>query len=143
DVGATGTEDEIVTIFNEAEKRYGSQFDAQGETTVYGDNLLEQFLFQVCACDNQWSMSFFIEDEVQKIGQQVGDKKVLCALSGGVDSSVVAVLLHKAIGDQLTCIFVDDGVLRQNEADDVMKVFADDSKMNIIIVDAKDRSLHQ
>ncbi len=143
DVGATGTEDEIVTIFNEAEKRYGIQFDPQVETTVYGDNLLEQFLFQVCACDNQWSMSFFIEDEVQKIRQQVGDKKVLCALSGGVDSSVVAVLLHKAIGDQLTCIFVDHGLLRKNEADDVMKLFAEDFKMNIIKVDAQDRFLNK
>ena len=79
--------------------------------------------------------------EVKKIQEQVGDKKVLCALSGGVDSSVVAALIHKAIGDQLTCIFVDHGLLRKNEADDVMKLFAEDFHMNIIKVDAQERFL--
>ena len=86
-------------------------------------------------------MANFIEIEMEKIRQQVGDKQVLCALSGGVDSSVVAVLIHKAIGDQLTCIFVDNGLLRKGEADSVMKTFADGFHMKVIKVDARDRFL--
>ena len=84
-------------------------------------------------------MESFIELEVEKIREQVGDKKVLCALSGGVDSSVVAVLIHKAIGDQLTCMFVDHNLLRKNEADEVMKIFADGFNMNVIKIDARER----
>ncbi|WP_255454420.1 glutamine-hydrolyzing GMP synthase [Oceanobacillus sp. AG] len=90
---------------------------------------------------NELNAEEFIEQEVQKIKEQVGDQKVLCALSGGVDSSVAAALVHKAIGDQLTCIFVDHGLLRKNEADQVMEVFAEDFHMNIIKVDAKNRFL--
>ena len=86
-------------------------------------------------------MENFIEMEIEKIRETVGDKKVLCALSGGVDSSVVAVLIHKAIGDQLTCIFVDHGLLRKDEAESVMKTFGEGFQMNVIKVDAKDRFL--
>ncbi|MDI4707195.1 asparagine synthase-related protein, partial [Pseudoalteromonas shioyasakiensis] len=99
------------------------------------------FVFHVCESAGDWTIENFIEQEMANIRSKVGDKKVLCALSGGVDSSVVAALIHKAIGDQLTCIFVDHGLLRKNEADDVMKVFADDFHMNIIKIDAKDRFL--
>src|SRR5699024_3846865 len=88
-----------------------------------------------------WTIEGFIDTEIANIKAEVGDKKVLCGLSGGVDSSVVAALIHRAIGDQLTCIFVDHGLLRKNEADDVMKSLADDFHMNIIKVDAADRFL--
>src|SRR5690606_17155626 len=96
---------------------------------------------QICGCKGDWTAESFIETEVEKIRRTVGDKKVLCALSGGVDSSVTATLVHKAIGDQLTCIFVDHGLLRKGEAESVMKTFAEDFKMNVIKVDAKDRFL--
>ena len=88
-------------------------------------------------------MENFIEVELEKIRETVGDKKVLCALSGGVDSSVVAVLIHKAIGDQLTCIFVDHGLLRKGEAEGVMKTFSEGFHMNVIKVDAKERFMKQ
>ncbi|MEJ7552989.1 GMP synthase (glutamine-hydrolyzing), partial [Staphylococcus hominis] len=88
----------------------------------------------VCNCTGEWTMENFIEIEIEKIRQQVGNRKVLCAMSGGVDSSVVAVLLHKAIGDQLTCIFVDHGLLRKGEGDMVMEQFGEGFDMNIIRV---------
>ncbi|CDQ41696.1 MULTISPECIES: glutamine-hydrolyzing GMP synthase [Virgibacillus] len=120
---------------------YGVQYHPEVRHSEYGNHLLKQFVFDVCQCAGDWTIENFIDMEVEKIQQKVGDRNVLCALSGGVDSSVVAALIHKAIGDQLTCIFVDHGLLRKNEADDVMKVFADDFHMNIIKVDAKDRFL--
>ena len=118
---------------------YAVQFHPEVRHSEYGNDILKNFVFEVCGCSANWSMENFIELEMEKIRQTVGDKKVLCALSGGVDSSVVAVLIHKAIGDQLTCIFVDHGLLRKGEAEGVMKTFADGFNMNVIKVDAKDR----
>lgn len=118
---------------------YAVQFHPEVRHSEYGNDILKNFVFEVCGCSANWSMENFIEIEMEKIRQTVGDKKVLCALSGGVDSSVVAVLIHKAIGDQLTCIFVDHGLLRKGEAEGVMKTFADGFNMNVIKVDAKDR----
>ncbi|KAB2215094.1 GMP synthase (glutamine-hydrolyzing), partial [Staphylococcus epidermidis] len=101
------------------------------------------FVRRVCDCKGQWTMENFIEIEIEKIRQRVGDRRVLCAMSGGVDSSVVAVLLHKAIGDQLTCIFVDHGLLRKGEGDMVMEQFGEGFNMNIIRVNAKDRFMNK
>lgn len=129
----------IAGISNEARNLYGVQFHPEVRHSVYGNDLLKNFVFEVCACSESWSMENFIELEMDKIRDLVGDKKVLCALSGGVDSSVVAVLIHKAIGDQLTCIFVDHGLLRKGEADQVMKTFTEGFNMNVIKVDAKER----
>ncbi|MBT2642269.1 glutamine-hydrolyzing GMP synthase [Bacillus sp. ISL-41] len=131
----------IAAMSDESRKLYAVQFHPEVRHSIYGNELLKNFVFKVCECEGNWSMENFIEIEMEKIRQQVGDKKVLCALSGGVDSSVVAVLIHKAIGDQLTCIFVDHGLLRKNEAEGVMKTFADGFNMNVIKVDAKDRFL--
>jgi GMP synthase (glutamine-hydrolysing) len=131
----------IAAMSNEERNFYAVQFHPEVRHSVYGNDLLKNFVFNVCQCKGDWSMENFIEVEMEKIRQKVGNKKVLCALSGGVDSSVVAVLIHKAIGDQLTCIFVDHGLLRKNEAESVMKTFADDFNMNIIKVDAKERFL--
>lgn len=131
----------IAAMSDEDRKLYGVQFHPEVRHSVHGNDLLRNFVFTICQCKGDWSMENFIEMEMDKIRQTVGDKKVLCALSGGVDSSVVAVLIHKAIGDQLTCIFVDHGLLRKNEAESVMKTFAEGFHMNVIKVDAKDRFL--
>ncbi|MFP3489285.1 asparagine synthase-related protein, partial [Staphylococcus sp. SIMBA_130] len=93
--------------------------------TEYGNELLKNFVYKVCECKGEWSMENFIEEQIDTIREAVGNKKVLCALSGGVDSSVVAALIHRAIGDQLTCMFVDHGLLRKGEADSVMKTFGE------------------
>ncbi|WP_152446376.1 glutamine-hydrolyzing GMP synthase [Bacillus sp. THAF10] len=133
----------IAGISNEDKKMYGVQFHPEVRHSVYGNDLLKNFVYRVCGCTDSWTIENFLEIEIQKIRDTVGDKKVLCALSGGVDSSVVAVLIHKAIGDQLTCIFVDHGLLRKNEADAVMKTFSEGFNMNVIKVDAKDRFLNK
>jgi GMP synthase (glutamine-hydrolysing) len=133
----------IAGISNEEKKMYGVQFHPEVRHSVYGNDLLRNFVYNVCGCTDSWTIENFLEIEMQKIRDVVGDKKVLCALSGGVDSSVVAVLIHKAIGDQLTCIFVDHGLLRKNEADAVMKTFSEGFHMNVIKVDAKDRFLNK
>lgn len=131
----------VAAISNEEKQFYGVQFHPEVRHSVYGNDILKNFVFEICGCKGDWSMGNFIEVEMEKIRQQVGDKKVLCALSGGVDSSVVAVLIHKAIGDQLTCIFVDHGLLRKGEAESVMKTFTEGFHMNVIKVDAKNRFL--
>ena len=128
----------IAAMANEERKFYGVQFHPEVRHSVYGNEMLRQFVYDVCGMNDEWSMENFIELEIEKIREQVGDKKVLCALSGGVDSSVVAVLIHKAIGDQLTCMFVDHGLLRKGEAESVMKTFADGFHMNVIKIDARE-----
>ncbi|WP_217587842.1 glutamine-hydrolyzing GMP synthase [Lentibacillus saliphilus] len=140
-VNATSPSTPIAAISHDTKPLYGVQFHPEVRHTEYGNDLLKSFVFNVCECTGDWTIANFIDQEVDKIREQVGDRKVLCALSGGVDSSVVAALIHKAIGDQLTCIFVDHGLLRKNEADEVMATFAGDYQMKVIKVDAKDRFL--
>ncbi|MGX7199525.1 glutamine-hydrolyzing GMP synthase [Enterococcus nangangensis] len=120
---------------------YGIQFHAEVRHSEYGNDLLRHFAFDVCGCTGDWSMENFIDMQIAKIRATVGDKKVLLGLSGGVDSSVVGVLLQKAIGDQLTSIFVDHGLLRKNEAEQVMDTLGGKFGLNIIKVDAKERFL--
>ena len=103
--------------------------------------MLSNFLYNVCEVKGDWSMASFAEEKIKAIRELVGDKKVLCALSGGVDSSVAAVLVHKAIGNQLTCVFVDHGLLRKDEGDQVEKIFKEEFDMNLIRVNAQDRFL--
>ncbi|MEN2768107.1 glutamine-hydrolyzing GMP synthase [Ornithinibacillus xuwenensis] len=140
-VDATSLSTPIAAFSNKDNNMYGVQFHPEVRHSEYGNQLLRNFVYDVCHAKGDWTIENFIDMEVATIREKVGDRKVLCALSGGVDSSVVAALIHKAIGDQLTCIFVDHGLLRKNEADDVMKVFADDFNMNIIKVDAAERFL--
>ena len=141
DVVATSKNCPISAMANNAEKLYGLQFHTEVRNTEYGLDILKKFAFDVCGAKANWSMDDFIDMQVDEIRQTVGDKKVILGLSGGVDSSVTAVLIHKAIGDQLTCIFVDHGLLRKNEADSVMKALSADLGVNIIKVDAADRFL--
>lgn len=131
----------VAGMSDESRNLYGVQFHPEVRHSQYGNELLKNFVFEVCNCEGNWSMENFIEIEMQKIKEIVGNKKVLCALSGGVDSSVVAVLIHKAIGDQLTCMFIDHGLLRKAEAESVMETFSKGFNMNVIKIDAQERFL--
>lgn len=113
----------FAAIQHKNEKIYGLQFHPEVIHSAQGKNILKNFLFKICNCKGDWSPQSFIDESIRQIREEVGDKHVLCALSGGVDSSVVAVLLHKAIGDQLHCMFVDTGLLRYREAEEVEKIF--------------------
>ena len=132
---------ELASIANEDKKLYAVQFHPEVRHTIYGNQILYNFIFNICKAHANWHMENFIEEQVLKIKQEVKEKKVLCALSGGVDSAVVATLIHKAIGNNLTCMFIDNGLLRQNEADDVMKVFQENFHMNVIKINASERFL--
>ena len=131
----------VAAMEDEERNLYGVQFHPEVEHTPFGQKMLSNFLHDVCGLGNSWSMAAFAQDKVDEIKKLCGDKKVLCALSGGVDSSVAAMIVHKAIGHNLTCIFVDHGLLRKDEGDTVEKVFKQEFDMNIIRVNAQDRFL--
>ncbi|MCC7666207.1 glutamine-hydrolyzing GMP synthase [Liquorilactobacillus satsumensis] len=138
-IAATSGNCPISAMANEAKKFYGLQFHPEVRNTEYGNDILRHFAFDICKARDNWSMDDFIEMQIHKIRETVGDKKVLLGLSGGVDSSVVGVLLHKAIGTQLTSIFVDHGLLRKGEVEQVMDSLKGKFGLNIIQVDAKKR----
>ena len=120
---------------------FGIQFHPEVVHTEEGARIIANFCRTICGCDGAWTMSSFIDQAVADIRNTVGNEHVILGLSGGVDSSVAAALIHKAIGKQLTCIFVDNGLLRKNEADSVKKLFADNFQMNLCAIDASDRFL--
>jgi GMP synthase (glutamine-hydrolysing) len=122
-------------------KIYGIQFHPEVVHTPSGMDILKNFLFDICGCSPTWTMVSIIEKQIEKIKEKVKDGKVICGLSGGVDSSVAAVLVSKAVGDKLTCIFVDHGLLRKGEADKVIETFRENFKINLIHVNARDRFL--
>ena len=122
-------------------KIFALQFHPEVEHSGAGNQILKNFLYHVCGCKGDWEMASFAKMSIESLKEQIGDKKVLCALSGGVDSSVAALLVHKAIGKNLTCIFVDQGLLRKNEGDEVEEVFRKQFDMNLIRVNAQERFL--
>ncbi|WP_291579414.1 glutamine-hydrolyzing GMP synthase [Clostridium sp. UBA6640] len=131
----------IAAMCNEERMLYGVQFHPEVQHTLFGEKMITNFLYNVCKVAGDWSMASFAEEKIKEIKEKVGDKKVLCALSGGVDSSVAAVLVHKAVGKQLTCVFVDHGLLRKDEGDQVEEIFRKGFDMNLIRVNAQDRFL--
>ena len=141
EVIASAEHDENAVVFNKEKNFYGVQFHPEVGQTEKGKQLIENFAKDICGFAGDWNMGQFIDLEVGKIREQVGDKKVLLGLSGGVDSSVTGVLLNKAIGDQLVCIFVDHGLLRKNEAEQVMENLSGKFGLNIVHVEAQDRYL--
>ena len=135
------TENSPIAVMGSDEGIFGFQFHPEVAHTPYGNTILKNFVYRICGCQGNWTIGSFIEDSLARIKEQVGDGKVISALSGGVDSSVVATLIYRAIGDQLTCIFVNNGLLRRQEAERTLKVFQQNLGMNIIYVDASDRFL--
>ncbi|EDY85844.1 GMP synthase [gamma proteobacterium HTCC5015] len=131
----------IAGMADEARAFYGVQFHPEVTHTTQGQRMIERFVYDICGCSKLWTASNIIDDQISRIREQVGSDEVILGLSGGVDSSVVAAMLHKAIGDQLTCVFVDNGLLRLDEGDQVMATFAANMGIRVIRVDAEDRFL--
>ena len=128
---------------NKDKNFYGIQFHPEVVHSENGINVIRNFLYEICKCSGDWEISSFAKEKIKSLREKIGDKKALCALSGGVDSSVAAVLLHKAIGKNLSCIFVDHGLLRKNEGDEVEEVFKKQFDINLIRVNCKDRFLQK
>lgn len=135
------TENSPYAIISNGENIFGFQFHPEVAHTHNGTTFLKNFVFNTCDCQGNWTMGNFIEQSIDKIKEQVGSGKVISALSGGVDSAVVSTLIHKAIGDQLTCIFVNNGLLRRDEAERTLSIFRKNLGMNIIYIDASERFL--
>jgi len=131
----------FAAVRNKEKKIWGVQFHPEVSHTLLGKEMLKNFAVRICKCKQDWTMGNFLMEKQVEIRKMVGDKKAICALSGGVDSSVAAVLVHNAIGDNLTCIFVDNGLLRKGEREQVEKTFRDNFHISLIVVDAKDRFL--
>lgn len=141
EVVATSSGAPLAVIANEERRIWAVQFHPEVHHTPNGAQLYKNFVMDICGCTGDWTMGAYREQAIQQIRDQVGDEKVICGLSGGVDSSVAAVLIHEAIGDQLTCIFVDHGLLRLNEAEEVLTLFRDHYNIPLVHVDAADQFL--
>ncbi|MBE5040968.1 glutamine-hydrolyzing GMP synthase [Ructibacterium gallinarum] len=138
------TDDCPIAAFQDTGRKfYGVQFHPEVNHTPFGSTMIRNFLYRVCGCHGDWNMADYARKYISYASEKIGDKKVLCALSGGVDSSVAAVLLHKAIGKQLICIFVDHGLLRKNEGDEVEKIFREQFDINLIRVNCAERFLNR
>ena len=135
------TENSPVAALGDGKSIFGLQFHPEVNHTPLGQSILENFLVQACKCRESWTPGNFVNDSIKRIQEQVGDGRVICALSGGVDSAVTAMLLHKAIGDQLTCIFVNNGLLRLEEPERVQDTFKRNMGLNLVYADASERFL--
>ena len=138
---ASSTASPVAAIESVERGVYGIQFHPEVVHTPYGQQVLRNFLIDICGADGTWSARSVIEEQIERIREQVGDGRALCALSGGVDSSVAALLVHQAIGDRLTCVFVDHGLMRKNEGEQVVAAFRDHFHVPLIAVDAEERYL--
>jgi GMP synthase (glutamine-hydrolysing) len=143
DALASSSASPVAAFESESRAIYGIQFHPEVVHTPYGQQVLKNFLYGVCGASDSWSARSVIDEQIESIRAQVGDGKAICALSGGVDSSVAAVLVHRAIGDQLTCVFVDHGLMRKNEAAQVISAFRDHFKVPLVAVDAEQRYLEK
>ncbi len=140
---ASSTQSPVAALESVERDIYGIQFHPEVVHTPYGQQVLANFLEEVCGCERDWSPASIVEDQIARIRAQVGDAKVICGLSGGVDSSVAALLVHRAVGDQLTCVFVDHGLMRMNEGDQVISAFRDTFQVPLVAVKAEDRFLRR
>ena len=140
---ASSTASPVAAVESTERDIYGIQYHPEVVHTPYGQEVLKTFLGDICGADLTWSAASIVEDQIARIREQVGDAKVICGLSGGVDSSVAALLVHRAIGDQLTCVFVDHGMMRKNEGDQVVQTFRDTFRVPLVAVDAEDRFLEK
>ena len=133
----------LAGMADESRRFYGLQFHPEVTHTKQGQRIIERFVHEICGCASDWTPDNIIKDNIERVREQVGSEEVILGLSGGVDSSVVAALLHQAIGDQLTCVFVDNGLLRYREGDQVMATFAENMGVKVIRVDAEQRFLDE
>ena len=140
---ASSTASPVAAVENRERGIYGIQFHPEVVHTPYGQEILTRFLTKVCGCELTWSPASIAEEQIARIRKQVGDGRVVCGLSGGVDSSVAALLVHRAIGDQLTCVFVDHGLMRKDEGEQVISAFRDTFKVPLVAVDAEQRFLEK
>jgi GMP synthase (glutamine-hydrolysing) len=140
---ASSSASPVAAVENVERGVYGIQFHPEVVHTPYGQQILGRFLTEVCGCEPTWSAASIVEEQIARIRAQVGEGKVICGLSGGVDSSVAALLVHRAIGDQLTCVFVDHGLMRKDEGEQVVGAFRDTFKVPLVAVDAEARFLQR
>ncbi|HTY95786.1 MAG TPA: glutamine-hydrolyzing GMP synthase [Solirubrobacteraceae bacterium] len=138
---ASSTASPVAAIEDRERSIYGIQFHPEVVHTPYGTEILTRFLTEACGCEPSWSPAGIVEEQVRRIREQVGDGNVICGLSGGVDSSVAALLVHRAVGDRLTCVFVDHGLMRKDEGEQVIRTFRDTFKVPLVAVDAEERFL--
>jgi GMP synthase (glutamine-hydrolysing) len=143
DALAASTASPVAAFESSSRGIYGIQFHPEVVHTPYGQTVLKNFLENVCGCDGRWSPRSVIDEQIERIQAQVGDGRAICGLSGGVDSSVAALLVHRAIGDRLTCVFVDHGLMRKNEGEQVIAAFRDHFKVPLVAVDAEARFLER
>ncbi|MFZ1153348.1 MAG: glutamine-hydrolyzing GMP synthase [Solirubrobacteraceae bacterium] len=140
---ASSTASPVAAVEDIQRRIYGIQFHPEVVHTPYGHEILTRFLTEVCGCERTWSAASIADDQIARIRRQVGEGRVICGLSGGVDSSVAALLVHRAIGDQLTCVFVDHGLMRKDEGEQVISAFRDTFKVPLVAVDAERRFLEK
>jgi GMP synthase (glutamine-hydrolysing) len=140
---ASSSASPVAAVEDRARDIYGIQFHPEVVHTPYGQQILTRFLTEVCGCDPAWSAASIVEDQIGRIRRQVGDGRVICGLSGGVDSSVAALLVHRAVGERLTCVFVDHGLMRKDEGEQVISTFRDTFKVPLVAVDAEARFLNK